>query len=370
MQTFSADPPESDEIEVSLFGPGKGEAAAIHIGRGEWILIDSCVDARSGKLPVVEYLQHLGVDLANDVKLIISSHAHDDHFKGIADVWRLCKSAFFVCSAALSAPEFRALIDLEEAVNPGVAVSAYREFRSVLDIARERRPAMTGGITPIRRVLEGTTLLTRPSTDSGDGAAVRALSPSSLSLERSLQAFASVLPTTGSERHIANVEINELTVAVWIEVGEKRILLGGDLENGPSGCGWEAVVATAPSGDRASVYKVAHHGSDNAHHEGMWDRLVTTDCVAMVTPYRPGRKPRPSEEDVARISARTPNGYATAQTKRPTLSAAQRRAAAMLGPAALSVSEPWGRVGHVQARSRRAEPDWRIGLRASAYKFG
>ena len=35
-------PPASDEVELSLFGPGYGEAIAVHVGDGKWILIDSC----------------------------------------------------------------------------------------------------------------------------------------------------------------------------------------------------------------------------------------------------------------------------------------------------------------------------------------
>ena len=32
--------PAAGELEVSLFGPGFGEALALHIGAGKWILVD------------------------------------------------------------------------------------------------------------------------------------------------------------------------------------------------------------------------------------------------------------------------------------------------------------------------------------------
>lgn len=40
-------PPAADEIEFSLFGPGYGEAVAVHLGDGTWLLIDSCIDPDS-----------------------------------------------------------------------------------------------------------------------------------------------------------------------------------------------------------------------------------------------------------------------------------------------------------------------------------
>jgi hypothetical protein len=37
-------PPEADEIEVSVFGPGFGESIVAHLTRGAWITVDSCLD--------------------------------------------------------------------------------------------------------------------------------------------------------------------------------------------------------------------------------------------------------------------------------------------------------------------------------------
>lgn len=36
--------PRLDEIEVSLLGPGYGESVVVHMGGGEWMVVDS--DAR------------------------------------------------------------------------------------------------------------------------------------------------------------------------------------------------------------------------------------------------------------------------------------------------------------------------------------
>ena len=33
-------PPAPDELEVSLFGRGVGECAVVHLGSGEWLVVD------------------------------------------------------------------------------------------------------------------------------------------------------------------------------------------------------------------------------------------------------------------------------------------------------------------------------------------
>jgi len=43
--------PAADEIEVTLFGPGYGEAIAVHLGEGAWLLVDSCIDPESKAPP-------------------------------------------------------------------------------------------------------------------------------------------------------------------------------------------------------------------------------------------------------------------------------------------------------------------------------
>jgi hypothetical protein len=60
-------PPEIDELEVSLFGPGFGESIVLHLGDGKWIIVDSCL--RPGyELPApLTYLIQLGIDVDYEV---------------------------------------------------------------------------------------------------------------------------------------------------------------------------------------------------------------------------------------------------------------------------------------------------------------
>ena len=55
-------PPETDTFELSLFGCGVGESAALHMGNGEWVIVDSCkTNKRDEPLPLV-YLRGCGIE--------------------------------------------------------------------------------------------------------------------------------------------------------------------------------------------------------------------------------------------------------------------------------------------------------------------
>src|SRR5450755_4692064 len=85
-------PPKSEEIEVTLFGPGYGEAIAVHLGDGTWLLVDSCIDPASNAPAASTYLQQIGVKSAQ-VCAIIASHWHDDHVGGMSQLAAMYSSA-------------------------------------------------------------------------------------------------------------------------------------------------------------------------------------------------------------------------------------------------------------------------------------
>jgi hypothetical protein len=80
--------PAPDELEVSLFGPGYGECVLVHLGLGEWLIIDSCVNQYEGGNPALDYLKSLAIDPAEAVRLIVASHWDDDHVHGWRTSWR------------------------------------------------------------------------------------------------------------------------------------------------------------------------------------------------------------------------------------------------------------------------------------------
>lgn len=355
-------PPDANELEVSIFGPGKGECIAVHIGAAEWIVVDSCRDQTTQEQPAVAYLRSIGVDLASQVKLVVATHAHDNHISGIAELFRDCSSAILTCSSALTSEEFYASVKADASIEGTLRKSVRKEYRALLEELKTR-PLVDGRI-PGRHAYEQRILWTRLS---GLPAKVVALSPSDEAVNRANALLAEGSATVGSRRRLAASDPNEFAVALRVEVGQDAVLLGADLLHGPAACGWTAVLGT-PAQPQASLVKVPHHGAPNAHHPGMWSDLLVADPLALLAPYRAGVTRRPSPEDVARLKGSASRVYATADPALHKQSARTRRVGADLAGVAANVREIWGRPGHVQAR-RRPGADWRTATQLPALRL-
>jgi glyoxylase-like metal-dependent hydrolase (beta-lactamase superfamily II) len=105
-------PPLTDEVEVSVFGPGFGECIVVHLTEQSWLVVDSCIDARTKEPAALVYFEKIGVDAAKDVRFVISTHWHDDHIRGIGRVVGKCELAKFVCAHGLGSKEFKTLVSL------------------------------------------------------------------------------------------------------------------------------------------------------------------------------------------------------------------------------------------------------------------
>ena len=104
-------PPQSNEVEISLFGKGFGEALVVHVGDGRYIIVDSFINPTT-KNPVAEdYLNSLGVSMDN-VVMIISTHWHSDHVAGLYKLFTQCKNAKFVTYPIISQAKFNTFLEL------------------------------------------------------------------------------------------------------------------------------------------------------------------------------------------------------------------------------------------------------------------
>ena len=308
MKDAPTDAPPADVAEVSLIGPGYGESIVVHLGDGEWIIVDSCAEQGS-RNPVQSaaavYLGGIGVDLATQVSRVLATHWHDDHIKGLSDVVGLCASAEFCCAAALSRKEFLSFASFFAGTAPPASSRSTREIMDVLEIL-EKRDALPKFLNTDSMVLR------REKRD----VEVYALSPSSKRIAEFLSRLAENMPKPGITRRkkIRDPGPNELSVALLIDLGDDAVLLGADLEETP-GRGWTSVVGNSQSvrGKRASVYKIAHHGSKTADCSDIWKKLLLPTPFALLTPFSRGSKRLPSEEDVARILKHTPDAYSSAR---------------------------------------------------------
>src|SRR5436309_1281765 len=119
-----------------------------------------------------------------------------------------------------------------------------------------------------------------------------------------------------TKRAVPSPQPNDVSIAALIRIGPVSVLLGGDLENsGSSAAGWEAVITShnqSAFGSPASLYKIAHHGSENAHNLDIWGKLLRDDPLAVLTPWRRGSTRLPTREGVKAILDQTRRAFATA----------------------------------------------------------
>lgn len=304
-------PPAPSEVEVSIFGPGYGESVLIHIGDGNWVLVDSCINPNSNRPAALQYLQELSVDANQSVRLIVATHWHDDHVRGLSVIYRECPSAIFSVPNVLLENDFLALANLYGS-SPIAKSSGVFEFAEVFKDLTENRDRLRYA-SPDRQLLQ----LNVESVVPRAKAIISSLSPSDASVLQANLAFAQMLAINGKRmKSIIPPKRNSTSVALWVQVGIHNILLGADLETDHnSSMGWSAILdkSTVIAG-KAGVFKIPHHGAQSAHEPRVWSHLLTASPYALLTPWRVGDNMLPTSEDMNRINDQTPNAYITAPT--------------------------------------------------------
>jgi hypothetical protein len=348
------DPPGAHEIEISVFGPGIGECVVVHLGDGDWLVVDSCRERGTPVPAALRYLRGMNVDVAKHLKMIVASHWHDDHVAGLDQILEEAKSALFVNSAAHEILEVARLAYLS-ARTPNA--SATRTFEKILGLLKERKQAgqrdeSTGPVP----ALANRTLLSLSATGRQVPADVIALSPSDGVFHLAKHELADAVSAVKGRRRPVRLGANQTCVALLLQLGPIRALLGADLENsaGPTE-GWNAVIHHAqPPVGAAEFFKVPHHGSENAHSDGCWNRLLCSEPVAVVTPYTPSRLP--TTRDLTRIRSLTTNGYLTADPRRMAQAHYSSTVSKMVKQIAIARRPLTGDVGHVRYRLDTRRP--------------
>lgn len=307
--TKASEPPRSDQLEVSVFGPGVGEALVVHAGDGVWLTVDSCTRAGSSRPIALEYLLSLGVSL-EQIQLIVATHWHSDHIGGLGSLVEAAESAEFACSSALQTHEYLQFLKATETVQGSAIEPASSEMARALTCVARRRPSRGGASPVLWSGADQRLLLTRD-------AEVWAVAPSPGTQSRAKLAFAKLMPKEGQPilRPVATTG-NEFAVVLMVRAGDRWLLLGSDLEHNSKdpGRGWKAVVASKrrPQ-DRSGFFKVPHHGSAGADHPPVWTEMLAAHPVAVLTPNSSSGLPR--SRDLERLASRTPHVFCTATAR-------------------------------------------------------
>jgi len=361
---IKVDPPSLDELEISLFGPGRGECVVVHLGNNDWLVVDSCLDNTSSQPVALRYLENLGVDPREAVQRVVVTHWHDDHIKGISAVVEHCPSAYIYFSQALLKEEFFELLTAFYSFDA-------RSGGKVADMIDFERPeGLTSGVSEIAKIVahaykhDSAKRYKRRIHYAGDSTIVfesvaprvriRSLSPSAKAVNSALVHFAGLVPDS-VQRGVIPAQIkNHCSIALWIEFENIRMLLGGDLEqvNDPD-MGWNAVLEgpNPVQGSKASVFKVPHHGSHNGHNDRVWKDLLEEDVNSILTPFYGSSNPPPTQNDLNRLLSLTDSVSITAQPKIPkkkyTDHVVQKLLSGMISERRTLV----GKMGHIQIRA-------------------
>lgn len=303
-------PPGSNELEMTIFGPGVGECILLHLGDGDWIVVDSCILPGASQPIALDYLIRLGLDPATCVRRIIATHWHDDHIGGLAKILHECEHAEFVMSAALQGQQFFQLVLEVDTQNRLVQHnSSASEFAQVFEVLKSRA-ASRYVVGPSMYAQDGSRLFRGGYRGTAD---VWALSPSAATVTNAHSQLAELLLTVGACRRFKQFSPNDLSVAILVQAGERSLLLGADLENTHAdGFGWKAVLSSPHRPVTTSgTFKIPHHGSANADHAEVWNSMLVSEPIAVVTPYTKLSKPLPTSIDVERLKHRTNQAYCT-----------------------------------------------------------
>lgn len=321
------------------------------------MLIDSCLNPETSVPAALSYLTDIGVSPGEAVCLVVATHWDDDHTAGIAQVVKQCENAAVACSLALNRTDIVQFV-IEQRQARGPLGSGLDELRTTLTECRG-----TG-----RLIWAKATLPLHPRA-SGGKPTVTALSPSDDAVSRSIESL--IEQATGQQisfrrRYRAPEGPNGACVAATVCAAGTSMLLGADLENAKNPeTGWDAVLAHARPDVSASVVKVPHHGSEGAHHDGVWEEIVDDDALAIVTPWVLAGGHLPTEADLERLRGVADHVYLTAM---PTLGRVRKDSAVeklITKVAGIRLEELRG-WGHVRARRRPGETSWRVDLDGDA----
>ena len=341
--------PLDDEVEVALLGPGYGESIVVHVGEGSWLIVDSCIDA-AGKPQALDYLLGMGIDPAEAVELVVATHWHDDHIRGMNELVDACRKAEFCCAGAFRQREFLAAVH-----------------------TLDRRGSFAGGsgVGELQRVF--TTLVEQGRIPNFVRADVRirttrtceiwSLSPHNSEFVRFLKAVAPLFPKEGDTKtRIPDVSPNNVAVVLWIRVGEIVILLGADLEAN----GWVKIVGSKGRPQmRGTAFKVPHHGGASAHEPSVWRAMLEEHPVAVLTPWRLAGRALPTREDMLRILSETGRAYATTDPARQDRPRKRRMSAVerTIRQSNIKLRGSRPHSGGVRLRQRmNTEMEWKVAL--------
>jgi beta-lactamase superfamily II metal-dependent hydrolase len=282
------DKPSDHIAEITIIGTGGGygESCLIHLGNQKWVVVDSCIDPKTKESLPLKYLKDIGVNTNTDVVLIICTHWDDDHILGISQLLENCAASKFSFAKANDKVKFLKLVSLDylKIANEASSSSTY-EFNKCIDILEIRNS--NPKVSSADKILV--------TINIGDFQnQVISLSPSDSAIREFDNEISQLITDYGqSNRRIVQLSPNFKSVSLFVKIGHHRAILGADLEVSKTDktLGWDDIVDNSQSIDKkAAFFKIPHHGSENAFHEGVWLYMLSENTKSGLTPWNRGSK--------------------------------------------------------------------------------
>ena len=364
------DLPSDDTAEINVIGTGGGygESIVVHLGGGHWMVVDSCRPPNGPCLPLA-YLKEIGVS-PEKVRLLLATHWHDDHIRGFSHL----VEAFPQAEVALAWPHTRdalyKLVKLDDRakVKAGIGwASSTRELRLILRMLESR--CGSPGDVDFLQPQQDMTLL---KEDEGH-IEVIALSPSARTIRNYMRDIIRVIERQekSTDLRIVFKKPNLLSIAAYLKMHYHRAILGADLEAKTNG-GWSQIIDKCKGlkgQPRATLFKVPHHGSENAYDARVWESLLDEGVIANIAPWNLNGM-LPTEEMLKKYGHLTKELYLTCDHqvmltyREQKIKQAFRQLNIKLDPVKYV-------HGHIRSRINITSPEskWKVEYRGTAKKY-
>lgn len=216
--------PKSDTIEVTTLSAGaNGESIVLHLGYGQWAIIDSCRRPNSKQPYALEYLSEIGVD-SSQVVLVICTHWHWDHIDGLSTILERCSNAAFSMGLIGNTKDFINRLLFPEDFDLHDRQLVENEFKACMKQLHLRKNFLKHPLYAM------TNTILYENMVYGTLVKIVALSPSSLLYEDFDRTLVDKNKQELAEQKKELVDPNLSSIAVSLQVGDKQIILGADME--------------------------------------------------------------------------------------------------------------------------------------------
>ncbi|THV61673.1 MBL fold metallo-hydrolase [Flagellimonas alvinocaridis] len=280
--------PKETEAEITLIGTGGGygESMVVRVGRN-WIIVDSCINPKTKDVLPLQYLEEIGANL-NDVSLVICTHWHNDHIRGLSHILEVCENAKFIVPRVNDKDKFVRFITLDSEKEAKGGFSSIDEFGKCLELSVSKKIKVVRASS--NQVL-GKIQFNVGGNDLGEFE-IDSLSPSESVVAHFDRELGALLDKRFSVVSVPEKGPNDKSVVILIKHKKFSALLGADLEvKENQDQGWHDIINNCLMfNTKPVIYKLPHHGSQNGYHEDIFKNIIGDNAILKLTPWNRGSK--------------------------------------------------------------------------------